>query len=216
MEILTPLQVDILTALGKTHLRNSFFLAGGTALSAFFLKHRYSEDLDFFTGEVGQVQQVLPVVEEIANLLHLRVEVRRQFAAFLELFLHSHEGEIVKCDFAQDSPFRLLPVVHHSSFAMPTDNALDIACNKLSALFDRAESKDFVDVFFIDKELSPFPQLLEQAKKKHVGLDNYWLAISLLKVEDMKTLPRMVKPLDQSELEAFFLAQAKLLMESKP
>jgi hypothetical protein len=93
---------------------------------------------------------------------------------------------------------------------------LDIACNKLSALFDRAESKDFVDVFFIDKELSPFPQLLEQAKKKHVGLDNYWLAISLLKVEDMKTLPRMVKPLDQSELEAFFLAQAKLLMESKP
>ena len=30
-----------------------------------------------------------------------------------------------------------------------TDNSLDISCNKLSALFDRSEAKDFVDIFFI-------------------------------------------------------------------
>ena len=36
--------------LGQSVLGESFFLTGGTALSAFFLEHRYSEDLDFFTA----------------------------------------------------------------------------------------------------------------------------------------------------------------------
>ena len=30
---------------------NSFFLTGGTAIAAFFCKHRISEDLDFFKNE---------------------------------------------------------------------------------------------------------------------------------------------------------------------
>ncbi|MCS7222925.1 MAG: hypothetical protein N0A15_16795, partial [Anaerolineae bacterium] len=32
-----------------------------------------------------------------------------------------------------------------------------IACNKLSALFDRAEPKDFVDVYFVCSSPSPSP-----------------------------------------------------------
>lgn len=33
-----------------------FFLTGGTALSEFFLGHRYSYDLDFFTGQDNLIQ----------------------------------------------------------------------------------------------------------------------------------------------------------------
>lgn len=214
VDILTPLQVSLLNALGKTHLRDSFYLTGGTALSAFFLQHRFSDDLDFFTGEAGQVARVVPVLEEVSKHLGIRVEVRRQFASFLEVFLHDVHGSVIKCDFALDSPFRLQPLVKHEGFDIRSDNALDIACNKLSALFDRAESKDFVDIFFIDRELYPFAELLEQAKKKHIGLDNYWLAVSLMKVNELKLLPRMVKPLDVAELREFFLRQARFLMES--
>lgn len=50
-EILTRLQRSFLQQLGRSDLRETFFLTGGTALSAFFLAHRYSEDLDFFTEE---------------------------------------------------------------------------------------------------------------------------------------------------------------------
>ncbi len=211
-EIFTPLQQSFLHQLGRSPLSEAFFLTGGTALSAFFLTHRYSEDLDFFTEEPGQIPQVLPVLENIAQTLSGRVEVRRQFKTFLEIFFHSPSGEIIKCDFAQDSPYRLQPKILQADFGILTDNALDISCNKLSALFDRAEAKDFVDVFFIDRELFPFGELLQHAKQKHVGLDGYWLAVSLLKVEDLVSLPRMLKPVILDDLQTFFLSQAKLLM----
>ncbi len=211
-DILTPLQQFFLRQFGQSQLNEHFFLTGGTALSAFFLKHRYSEDLDFFTEEPGQIPQVLHILEQFAQSLSGKIEVRRQFKTFLEIFLHGPEGEIIKCDFAQDSPYRLQPIVRQDDFGIMTDNALDISCNKLSALFDRAEAKDFVDVFFIDREFFPFTELLQNARQKHVGLDNYWLAISLLKVNDLGVLPRLIKPVQREELKAFFLTQAQMLM----
>jgi hypothetical protein len=212
MEILTSFQKIFLQHFGKSSLNETFFLSGGTALSAFFLQHRYSEDLDFFTEAPDQVPHALPVLETIAQQIGGRIEVRRQFKSFLEFLLFGPAGEIIKCDFAQDSPYRLQPKVWQEAFGILSDNALDISCNKLSALFDRSEAKDFVDIFFIDRELFPFAELLQHAKQKHVGLDDYWLAVSLLKVEDLDKLPRMVKPVRIEEMKSFFFAQAKILM----
>lgn len=93
------------------------------------------------------------------------------------------------------------------------DNLTDIACNKLSALFDRAEPKDFVDVYFICQEVFPFQQLTELARQKHVGLDDYWLAVALRRVETVELLPRMIKPLALEDLKTFFLDWARTLME---
>lgn len=213
MNILTPLQVDLLRRFSESSLNQTFYLTGGTALSAFFLYHRYSEDLDFFTGQPEQIPQVLPVLEMIARQIHLRIEVRRQFRTFLEVFLHAESGEIIKCDFAQDSPHRSEPVVLQKSLGIFSDSSLDISCNKLSALFDRSASKDFVDIFFIDRELFPFSEILQHAKRKPVGIDNYWLAVALIKVQDLDPLPRMLKPVDLEELKNFFLNQARLLMK---
>lgn len=213
MEIFTELQKQFLFEIAKSGLRESFFLTGGTALSAFFLKHRLSEDLDFFTEEPEQVQQVLPVLQEISKHLGLSIEVRRQFRTFLEVHIHGHDGRTIKCDFAQDSPYRLQPKILQADYNIFTDNALDISCNKLSALYDRAEIKDFVDIFFINKELFPFSELLAAAKRKHVGLDDYWLAVAMIKIEELGPLPRMVKPLELEELVAFFLSTAKTLMK---
>jgi hypothetical protein len=94
------------------------------------------------------------------------------------------------------------------------DNSTDISCNKLAALFDRAAGKDFVDVFFINAELIPLPELIALAGQKHVGLDAYWLSRAFLRVEKVEQLPRMLKPLDLDELKAFFLGEAKRLMDS--
>lgn len=166
----------------------------------------------FFTDEPGQIPQALPILERIAHTLNGQLEVRRQFKTFLEVFFHGPAGEIIKCDFAQDSPYRLQPKLLQADFGIMTDNALDISCNKLSALFDRAEVKDFVDIFFIDRELFPFNELLPSAQQKHVGLDSYWLAVALLKVEDLGPLPRMIKSVQRDAMKKFFLQQAKALM----
>lgn len=213
MKILTVLQEHLLRHIAKSPLKDKFYLTGGTALSAFYLFHRYSEDLDFFTSEPGAVPSVLSVLESFASDFGLRIEVRRQFITFLEIFLHQPDGSVLKCDFAQDAPFRLQPTVLQNEYGIFIDNALDISCNKLSALFDRAALKDFVDVFFIDRELFRFDEILHNARNKHVGIDNYWLAVSLLKIQDLQSLPRMVKPIQMEELRDFFLQQARLLME---
>ena len=49
MDLLTPLQRKLLHEIGKTPLRDDFFLTGGTALAALYLHHRYSVELDLFT-----------------------------------------------------------------------------------------------------------------------------------------------------------------------
>ncbi len=173
----------------------------------------FSEDLVFFTEVPEQIPQVLPALEEITERLGARIEVRRQFRTFLEVFVHGQDKEVIKCDFAQDSPFRLQPKIHQQECDIYTDNSLDISCNKLSALFDRSEAKDFVDIFFINKELFPFAELLEHAKQKHVGLDEYWLAVAMNKVEEPGLLPRMVKPIAKEELKKFFHSSARKLMK---
>ena len=206
--ILTSFQTDFLKQFGKTSLTESFFLTSGTALSAFFLHHRFSEDLDFFTEQPDQVPRVLSILETIAQKIGAKVEVRRQFKTFWTFFCMVKEMRVSNVT-AQDSPYRLQQTISQKELGIFTDNALDIACNKLSALFDRSEAKDFVDIFFIDLELFSFTELLQYAKQKHIGLDDYWLAVSLLKVEDLGPLPRMVRPVDMGELKSFFLRQAR-------
>jgi predicted nucleotidyltransferase component of viral defense system len=211
-KVLTPFQEDFIEQFALTSIRDYFFLTGGTALSAFYLQHRISEDMDFFTEEEGQTPRVMPVLKAIVSELSAQFEIKRNFRSYLEVLI-TKEKEILRCDFAMDSPFRLEKKIFRQKYGIYVDNVLDISCNKLSALYDRGDPKDFVDIYFIDREVISFERLVEEAKKKHVGLDNYWLATSLAKMEDISILPRMLKPVSLDELKSFFLDQAGKLMK---
>ncbi|MGH7450122.1 MAG: nucleotidyl transferase AbiEii/AbiGii toxin family protein [bacterium] len=187
-------------------------LTGGTALAHFYLQHRLSEDLDFFTEIPNTVSRARPVLDSIAVSLSAKLEIHREYESFLEVFL-STESEMVRCDFALTSPFRLQPVQLADEFGIHIDNLLDIACNKFSALFDRHEAKDFVDVYFLCQEFMPFDALFANTQKKHVGLDEYWMARALENVFLVEKLPRMLKPLDVPTLQDFFNEQIARLMK---
>ena len=213
MPILTPLRRSLLTEVGRSPLGKDFFLTGGTALAAFYLQHRYSLDLDFFTANPAALAQVTVVMQDVAACLGAEITFTRTLDTFLECFVRFPDGERVELDFAQDNPYRLEPTLYHAELGIQIDNSTDIACNKLSALFDRAEPKDFVDVYFVAREMIPFKQLVALTRQKHLGLDDYWLAVALARVEQVELLPRMIKPLSLPELKAFFLERAKELME---
>lgn len=115
-------------------------------------------------------------------------------------------------DFAQDTPFRFGPRRLVEVLGIEVDNLLDISTNKLSALYDRSEPKDFVDVYVIHREVLPFPELVDKARQKHVGLDPYWLAQACARIREVGLLPRLVKPVTLEELRAFFEDQARRLM----
>jgi hypothetical protein len=58
-----------------------------------------------------------------------------------------------------------------------------------------------------------FEELVEKAKEKHIGLDDYWLAVSLSKIENLNILPRMIKLITINELRDFFAKKRKWLMK---
>ncbi|RLD05015.1 MAG: hypothetical protein DRI32_04735 [Chloroflexi bacterium] len=212
MEQLTPFQHKIIRAIGKTSLREEFYLTGGTALSLFYLHHRYSLDLDFFTANPTSVVRVPAIIEEIAKEINAKVSFTRQLGTFLQCFLENEKGERVQIDFAQESPYRLGNTLKNKELGIEIENFEDIACNKLSALFDRAEPKDFVDVYFICQEKMSFSELVEKTKKKHLGLDDYWLAIALQQAAEIEILPRMIKEISLDDLKKFFAEEAKKIM----
>ena len=212
MEILTPFQKRILTAIGHSDLAPSFYLTGGTALSIYYLQHRYSEDLDFFAVAREAMTGLTTDIEAVARAVDASVEFTRTFPTFLESFLSNPEGERVKIDFAFDTPFRLLPTEIDPTYGIRVDSATDIASNKLAALFGRTEPKDFVDVYFICRELITFPELYQQASQKHVGMTHYWLAMAMRNVIKVHFLPRMIKPVELPALHTFFLSLAEELM----
>lgn len=214
MEILTPFQKRILKAIGHSPLSSVFYLTGGTTLAAYYLQHRFSEDLDFFTDSQEAVTGVTTLISDVAQVLEAEIDITRTFPTFVECFLQDVLGERVKMDFAFDTPFRLLPTQIDQQFEIHIDNVTDISCNKLSALFGRAEAKDFVDVYFICQELMPFSELYPLAQQKHVGMTNYWLAQAMRSVKRIQFLPRMIKPVTIPELNAFFLNLAQELMNT--
>lgn len=211
MKILSPLQEDFIKAFAKSKLAKNIFLTGGTALSAFYLFHRFSEDMDFFTELEGEIPQSVPILKDIARELNGRIEIRKEFTTFVEVFF-SRKDEKVKIHFAQDTPFRLRKINWDKTYNILIDNLLDIACNKISALFDRSAEKDFVDIYFLSKEFMPFEKIYKFARKKHIGMDEYWLAASLKNVEKIEKLPRMIKPVTIKELREFYYEKIKMLM----
>src|SRR3989338_1124745 len=58
-DILTKNQIAVLERVGGNKLlTKNFYLTGGTALTAFYLRHRYSEDLDFFSEKEFDVSGI--------------------------------------------------------------------------------------------------------------------------------------------------------------
>jgi hypothetical protein len=213
MEILTPLQQQVLQAIGRSPLREEFYLTGGTALAAYYLQHRFSEDLDFFSANPRAPGLVPGILEQALAELNVRTTFRRIFPSFVECFIEAPHGERVELDFAQDSPFRFEPTWCDDRFGVHIDSQVDLCCNKLSALFERAESKDFVDVYMIAQRLMSRDRLLTLAQQKHVGLEDYWLAQSIVQVNRITFLPRMITPITIDDLKPYFEGWAAELMQ---
>jgi predicted nucleotidyltransferase component of viral defense system len=214
VEILTSFQKELLKTFSGTALGKSFFLTGGTALSGHYLFHRLSDDLDLFTEAAESIPHVVPILEKITSEMSCSLRFSRRGATFIEVFVtDSDKKETVKMQFAQDSPYRFMPVCQ-SPWGIDIDNALDIACNKLGALFGRAEARDFIDVYFIARDLFPYDELVQKAKQKNPGMDDYWLAQAYKQVTKAGNWPRMLVPCSRSDIDRYFEDKARAILDS--
>lgn len=148
---LLPAQRVVSSAFVASPLVEDFYLTGGTDLAAFWLHHRRSEDLDFFSD----VDVPLPAVDAFVRAIPDTRVVSFQRLYDRRIFLLDIAGEPLKVEFTR-YPFPRSAPLHRLACGLALDPPGEVFVNKLAAMADRAEPKDEVDVFFL---LRVLPQL---------------------------------------------------------
>ncbi len=195
--------------------KENFYLAGGTALAEYYLGHRLSFDLDYFTGTENLVLPLSYQIETACQKKGLAFKVVRRFSTFVELLVEK-DDESLKIDLALDSPYRFEPAVI-SQQGIYVNNYADLRVDKLLAYFGRSEPRDAADLYFIIQR-EPIEPLLEQAAQKDTGFDDYWFAVALNRCEkfpdEIERWPvKMLQPFDPRTLKRIFLDLAVKLMD---
>lgn len=78
-----------------------FYLTGGTALGRYYLKHRYSDDLDLFVNRENNFKQLSNKI--ISQLQHYfsEIEIALLSEYFAQIFIHNEEYSL-KIEFVND------------------------------------------------------------------------------------------------------------------
>lgn len=192
-----------------------FYLTGGTALSAFYLEHRLSQDLDFFTDSektMPPIEFLTGQIKKIPGIKDLRFERlfdRRIFAASFE------DGNTLKVEFTT-YPFKSIEK-RKKVEKLTVDSLLNIITGKLFALTDRYDPKDFVDLYFVlhryDRTLI---DLIRQTEERFgiKGLD-FVIPERLLLVKKIgpQDLPVMLMEINLETMKRYFLEQCAALVK---
>lgn len=179
-------------------------------MSLFYLNHRYSEDLDFFSETSFGDEIVNNLVDEISS----KIGVSYRFTQIenTKMFQFVKEEKLtIKVDFAYFPYLRLRKEEVYQGVEI--DSLLDIATNKLLTIVQRKNVKDFVDLFYLFDKFTIWDLLLAVEKKFGREIDLILLAANFLLIEDFDYLPKMILPLQLSILKQFFTRKAKEITE---
>ncbi len=206
-EILTTTQKKVIDLVAADPGLQKMYLSGGTALAAFYLEHRLSDDLDFFSFEPIEPLLARTFMQKVKRELGAKdLRYERLYDRNL-FFLQFGDGQELKMEFTH-YPFKQIGK-SDKHLGVRVDSLRDIAANKLMALLDRFDPKDFVDLFFLLKN-STLAQIQRDAEKKFgITISDMFVGRELTKVRRIKALPKMLKPLSVTELKKFFVGLAR-------
>ena len=172
---LYPLQDAVLALIGACD--TNFYLTGGTALSRWYLHHRFSDDLDFFVNGADnfsdQVDRALAAIKKSSILMN----IDKKAEDFVRIHCSALETEL-KVDFVNDVPY-------HSGTIEPVDlfpridGWWNILSNKITAL-DRREPKDVADILFLCRVYSfEWGKVFQEATQKTTYIDPLDISVIL-------------------------------------
>ena len=184
--------LELLIELQKTDSLGDFYLAGGTSL-AMQIGHRKSIDLDLFTQNDFDVNEMLEFLEE-------QFKFKMDYSAKNAL-----KGSIdtIKIDLITHKyPFIKKPSHMRGARIF---SAEDIAAMKLNVIAgDRTRSKDFIDIYFLLKQYS-VKEILDfySIKYKTRNLMHIIKSMNYFEDIDAQDWPEMLleKDLDLSEVK---------------
>ena len=211
--ILSRKQKKIFELIGQDmFICKNFYLSGGTALAEFYLQHRLSEDLDFFSEKEFDPQAILVFFKKNRKEIGFqKIDFKRSFNR--NLFFLYFGKEVIKTEFTF-FPFSRIEKKKKEG-GLFIDSLLDIAVNKIFTIYQNPRSRDFIDLFVILRNTGwKIDKLVKQAKIKfdwHV--DYLELGAKFLLVKRIKDYPRMIEKIKAREWQEFFLAEAKKIKQ---
>lgn len=212
--ILTQRQRAVLAAFAKDKkLSAMFYLTGGTALAGFYLGHRLSEDLDFFSEHEFDVSAITVFFRKHKKTLGFEsVDFQQSYNRNL-FFLHFPD-EVLKTEFTY-FPFPRIEKQKKME-GMSVDSILDIAVNKLFTIYQRTAARDYIDLYCITNQHHwSVGELIEKAKVKFDWhIDPLQLGAQFMKAQTAKDMPHMITPLVPDVWRQFFREQAKQLKKN--
>jgi len=211
--ILSKNQQNILRIISKEKLIcDNFYLTGGTALAEFYLQHRLSEDLDFFSENEFDPQSISVFFEKIKKEAKIiKAEFQQSFNRNL-FFLDLADGDKIKMEFTY-FPFERIDKKKKMG-ELHIDSLLDIAVNKVFTIYQKPRSRDFIDLYFIlqkDKDLSLDGLVKEAQIKFGHYIDPIQLGAQYMKAKELKDFPRMLVKIEEEAWQDFFVAEAQKL-----
>lgn len=207
--ILSANQIKILEAISRDNaICQIFYLTGGTALAEYYLQHRLSEDLDFFSEEEFNIQAINVFFAKNKKLLGIKkVDIQQSFNRNL-IFLYL-KNDVIKTEFTYFPFARIEKKIKKNKLFI--DSLEDIAVNKLFTIYQKPRSRDFIDLYLIIKKTGwEINNLIKKAKIKFDWhIDYLRLGSQFTLAETVKDYPRMILKLKNEEWQKFFIDQAK-------
>lgn len=211
IKILSAAQTGLLKEISKNKkISSKFYLSGGTALAAYYLGHRYSEDLDFFSETEVDSLSVSTYLTKIKKKFKIKkIDLSTSYNRNI-FFLHL-PNEIIKTEFTY-YPFP--PIEKGQTLGnLRIDSLIDLAVNKLFTIYQRSVARDYIDLYcIISKHSFTIKQLNKYARAKFdFNIDPIQLGTQFIKAKDAKDFPRMIWDVKAKDWQEFFISEAKKL-----
>jgi predicted nucleotidyltransferase component of viral defense system len=127
-------------------LETGLYLSGGTAASRGYLNHRFSDDIDLFADDDKNfglwAERVIQAISG-AKIREISIGLREE--RFFRLTL-IRDDVALKIEMINDVPSRVGAIKDHPILGW-LDSAENILANKITALLDREEPKDYADIW---------------------------------------------------------------------
>ncbi len=208
---LTDNQKKFLSFFSKeTSLVKFFYFTGGTCLSEYYLNHRYSEDLDFFSEKEFNQKDISIFLQSNKKVIgNESIDYQQSFNRNIFQLIYSNNS-ILKVEFTY-FPFKRIDETNKIA-NMSIDSLKDIAVNKLFTIYQNPRGRDFYDLYFILKKQTEWSlkQLIRLARIKFdFNIDYLQLGTNLTKAKLMIDDPILNKKINHKIIKEFFLNEAQ-------
>jgi len=183
-ECLRPPVLELLTRLFKQDFLDQFYLVGGTALSL-QTGHRISEDLDFFSNEIFDPDELSTNLKITGDC-----KVIGKSGNTLNMIINDVKVDLIRHDYPL-----VRPLIEEDRIRFFSKQ--DIGAAKLNSIINRGVKKDFYDLFFLLKDY-PLNELVRYFGVKYGNEMEFAVLKSLTYFEDAESEPDPVMLIEVS------------------